>query len=264
MPMRGSLFKKLPFLLFSCICLSAVGKKLELPEFDNAPELPTFEKIQGPTAIKPITGSTVTGPSGPEAIKLRPHLPVSVPVPEAKDTALKAGDLLPNVTLTDPSGETINLPRYLFGKHAIIIFYHGNWSPYCNAHLLDIKSVEAPLLGLGYLVIAISPDKPTILQETIRELGPRYDLLSDSSMAAAKAFGLAYEVDDDMLALYKKNGVDLQEASGQVHHRLPKPAIYLISPEGVIRYTYRNDNFKHRIKADDLLEQANAYYRPVF
>ena len=252
------MLKMLPLLLLSLCCtsLSVSEEKLKLPEFERSSELPKFKPQTGPVAIKP---RPVLPP-----IKALSALSTIQRNPEKKRTPLKAGDPIPNVTLRDPAGGLISLPQYTFGKHTLLIFYRGSWCSYCHSHLREIKTIEGPLMGLGYHVIAISPDKPEILRETIKELKPAYDLLSDNSMAAAKAFGLAFTVDDDTLENYKKHDVDLQNISGRTHHMLPIPAVYLLSPSGTILYAYSSENYKVRISADELLKQANLHYRPVF
>ena len=261
------MLKNLPlFLLAFCwIVPSASGKDLELPDFKPDPSLPVIEPQKGPEAIKPMTGPEKIKPqTGPGNIKLLPALPSVERPSKEKIVALKAGDTIPNVTLFDLAGEPVSLPHYIFGEYSLIIFYRGSWCPYCNMHLKEIKEVEAPIIGLGYRVIAVSPDKPEILRETIEDLKPAYILLSDSSMSAAKAFGIAFTVDGDTIEKYKKHDIDLQKASGRSHHMLPKPSVFLVGPQGIIRYSFSSDNYKIRIKADELLKQANAHYRPVF
>ena len=266
------LFKKSLLILLVLLGTSLVtnAEKLKLPEFEPAPDLPEFDgkpkkpkKPELPTFEQAPKLDVDRGTAMP-AIKPLPVLPEIKQAPKKKDTSLKAGDAMPNVTLTDTAGDPVNLPRYTHGRHSLIIFYRGSWSPYCKQHLKDIKTIEGPLLGLGYRVIAISPDKPETMLETIQELKPGYVLLSDSSMTAAKGFGIALTVAADRLKIYKDHGVDLQKVSGYSHNELPKPAIFLVSPGGIIRYSYSNDDFKVRIKPDELLKQANAHFRPTF
>ena len=88
------------------------------------------------------------------------------------------------------------------------------------------------------------------------ELG--YVLLSDSEMAASRAFGIAYRVDEETLAALKKWGIDLAQASGQTHHLLPVPAVFLIGKQGTIRFSYVNPNYRVRLGPDVLLAAAKA------
>ena len=56
--------------------------------------------------------------------------------------------------------------------------------------------MESKFAELGLQIIAISPDQPSTIRETLDKQNIRFTLLSDSSMNASKAFGLAYDVDE--------------------------------------------------------------------
>jgi peroxiredoxin len=105
-------------------------------------------------------------------------------------------------------------------------------------------------------VIAVSSDRPKKLRETLKEHGLSYTLLSDSRADGARAFGIAWKVPDDEVVLYRDYGIDLEEASGEDHHILPVPSVFLIDREGVIRFRYFNPDYKVRIDNDRLLEAA--------
>jgi peroxiredoxin len=81
---------------------------------------------------------------------------------------------------------------------------------------------------VGVQLFAISPDQPSKLKETIDKHQIGFRLLSDSDMAAARGFGIAYRVDEVTLAKLKTSGMDIEEASGQEHHMLPVPAVFML------------------------------------
>lgn len=112
--------------------------------------------------------------------------------------------------------------------------------------------MDSQLRELGFQVIGISPDQPAIIRDTVNKHSIRFTLLSDSSMATAKAFGIAYEVDDKTLQALAKYGIDLQAASGQAHHLLPVPAVFVIAKE-IIQFEYINPDYSVRIDPDLLI-----------
>ena len=67
-----------------------------------------------------------------------------------------------------------------------------------------------------------------------------YSLYSDSSLSATRAFGLAFQVDDELNERYLSYDIDLEKASGETHHVLPAPATYLIGTDGLINFAYIN------------------------
>ncbi len=87
---------------------------------------------------------------------------------------------------------------------------------------------------------------------------PQFTLLSDASMSAARAFGIAFRVDDATFARYKSFGIDLEAASGQTHHELPVPAVFILDRAGVIRFAHANPDYTVRLAAEPLLEAARS------
>ena len=140
----------------------------------------------------------------------------------------------------------------------VLIFYRGGWCPYCNVHLGQLQEIDPQLRAMGYRIVAVSPDRPEELAKSAEKEGLNYILLSDSKMAAAKAFGLAFTVDGPTLAKYTEYGIDLETASGEKHHMLPVPAVFLIGTDGVIDFVYANPDYKTRIDPEVLLTQAKA------
>jgi peroxiredoxin len=105
-------------------------------------------------------------------------------------------------------------------------------------------------------VIAISSDRPSGLQDSLRKHDLGYTLLSDSGMRAARAFGIAWQVDDHGVAMYKRAGIDLEVASGETHHQLPVPSVFLVGRDGRIQYVYSNPDYQIRPDNDTLLRAA--------
>lgn len=112
-------------------------------------------------------------------------------------------------------------------------------------------------------LFAISPDRPAKLKETIEKHKVEFRLLSDSEMTAARSFGVAYQLDETTLAELKKYQIDVEEASGQMHHMLPVPAVFLVATNGVIQFEYVNRDYKVRVKPELLLAAAKICFSPT-
>ncbi len=171
---------------------------------------------------------------------------------------LLIGASVPDVTLKTEEGKPLKLKKTVTDKPAVVIFYRGGWCPYCNLQLGQLQGIEADLLELGYQLLAISPDRPSKLAESREKKELSYTLLSDSKMAAAKAFGIAFRVADETLEQYDEYGIDLEEASGSTHHLLPVPAVFIVGTDGRIKFSYVNPDYKTRLAPDVLLEAAES------
>jgi peroxiredoxin len=112
----------------------------------------------------------------------------------------------------------------------------------------------AETTGLRY-----SGDKSRQLRATSEKNKTNYRLLSDSSMAASRALGIAFRVDDETAKKYREYGIDLQKSSGYSHQQLPVPAVFLVGRDGTIHFSYVNPNYKVRLAPEVLMAAARAY-----
>jgi peroxiredoxin len=169
---------------------------------------------------------------------------------------LSAGERAPTARLRRVNGELVDLKEMYREKPTMLVFYRGGWCPYCSVQLGHLAKAEAELVALGYQVLAISPDGPEALRESVEKPEFEYELLSDSEMTLAKAFGVAFRVDDQTVEQYRGFGIDLGKASGRDHHLLPVPAVYIIDTEGVIRFAHWDADYKERLEAAILIDAA--------
>lgn len=169
---------------------------------------------------------------------------------------LKKGSKIPIVNLVTPEGDSFNLNSFVKEQPVVLIFYRGGWCPYCNVHLKELMEADPQLRAMGYQILAVSPDTPEKLSESMEEHEMTYRLLSDSTMEAAKAFGVAFQVAESTAKKYKAHGIDLVEGTNEDQHLLPVPSVFIIDPQETIRYVYYNPDYQTRIKVDELLQQA--------
>ncbi|MDH3345566.1 MAG: AhpC/TSA family protein [Kiritimatiellaceae bacterium] len=177
-----------------------------------------------------------------------------VPQSPARIQPLKVGTDAPDITLFTPERIPVSLKNILSEQPTVIIFYRGGWCPYCNRHLQQLQQVETNLIAMGFQIIAISPDRPVKLQKTVDSSALNYRLLSDSSMEAARAFGIAFQVDDATVKKYKDEyKIDIEADSGHTHHQLPVPSIFIADSNGKIMFTHSNPDYKKRMNSDVLI-----------
>ena len=181
-------------------------------------------------------------------------------VPESPHdiSPLLIGAEVPPVHVKNAKGESIELRAAMLDTPTVLVFYRGGWCPVCSRHLREVSAVEPELAKLGYQVLAVSADKYEMLPEVKEERPLDITFLSDNTLVAAKAFGLAYKVDEITVEQYKKYGMDLEASSGQNHHMLPVPALFLVDMGAIIRFEYINPDYRVRIKSSLLVAAATA------
>jgi peroxiredoxin len=111
------------------------------------------------------------------------------------------------------------------------------------------------IAAMGIDVLFLSTDRPEILRSSLKE-PVDYHLLSDNEVNGARAFGIAYRMDDATYAKYKTYGLDLEESQGAKHHELPVPAVFIVDRKGSIRFAHTNADYTKRLPAQQVLDAA--------
>ena len=73
-------------------------------------------------------------------------------------------------------------------------------------------------------------------------------------MKAASSFGLTFKVAAPTLEELDRYNIDIEAASGQTHHLLPVPAVYIVGTDGIITFRYYNPDYSKRLAAEAILE----------
>jgi peroxiredoxin len=106
-------------------------------------------------------------------------------------------------------------------------------------------------------VLFLSTDRPEILHSSLKE-DMNYRLLSDNEVRAARAFGLAYRMNDATYEEYKGYGLDLEISQGAKHHELPVPAVVIVDRKGIVRFVHASPDYKVRLDAASISAAAEA------
>ncbi|MGJ8643937.1 MAG: peroxiredoxin-like family protein [Luteolibacter sp.] len=184
-------------------------------------------------------------------------LPLSSAFAETSPKQAEKGDLIPDITFKTGSGDDVKIREMVKDKPTVLIFYRGGWCPFCSRQLMDLNGIQDDLEDAGFQILAVSADQPSKIAATPGYKKLHYTLLSDSTMAGATAMGIAFVVADDVVAKYKasrKN--DLEIASGETHHKLPHPAVFIIDTKGIIQFAHVDSNYKKRLDSAKVLKEV--------
>jgi peroxiredoxin len=172
--------------------------------------------------------------------------------------ALKVGNQAPDFVLPDPTGRSVRLYTELNNGHVVIVFYRGGWCPYCNIHLRGFQKLLADFQTAGARVIAISPQLPDQSLSTQEKEELAFSVLSDVGLHTADAFGVAYEVPQAMLGVYRDFEVSLDEVNGaEGNNRLPMPATFVVRADRVIAYARVDTDITLRAEPLEVLKLVN-------
>lgn len=173
---------------------------------------------------------------------------------------LDVGDDVPSVTVKNAKGMPVDLASLVQKKPTVLVFYRGSWCPFCTNHTKSLIEIAPELEKRGVQLVLMSPDRPEHVAKYVEKLEIPFAVLSDGSAEAIQAFGLAFEVSADTIERYKGFGINLEAASGHDHHALPVPAVYLISPDGTVKYRHYDPNYRVRLSNEVLLEAVEEHF----
>ena len=172
----------------------------------------------------------------------------------AKPEGLKVGDVAPQIEGIDQNGIKVNLKEILKTKEVVIVFYRGQWCPYCNKELSKINEQLTAINEKGATVIAITPETAENIKKTVEKTKATFGIIEDKDLAIMKSYNVNFAVDAETISKYKKYGIDFDKANGANGANLPVPATYIIGKDGKIKYAFFNPDYSKRASVEDIIK----------
>ena len=154
------------------------------------------------------------------------------PAAWADDLGPAIGAAAPDIgARPDQNGKPHRLPD-LMGKNGLVLFFFrsADWCPYCQAQLIDINTGVAEIEKRGYHLAGLSYDTPEILQTFTLKRHLTYTLLSDPKSEIIDRYNLR----------------DPQYPPGSRASGVPRPIIFVLDAQGVIKAKLYEESFKNR------------------
>ena len=170
--------------------------------------------------------------------------------PEGLFIASKA----PDFRAKDQHGNEIRLKDLLKKGKVVLVFYRGNWCPYCNKELSRLQDSLSLIQDKGATLLAVSPEKPEGVSQTTEKTKAEYSILHDEGLKIMKAYDVAFEVPENTITRYKNAGLDIEKNNGSNGRYLPVPAVYVIDQEQTVRYRFFDTDYRKRPSVQEILD----------
>ena len=167
---------------------------------------------------------------------------------------LNKGDKAPTFILKDVDGKEVSSDKLLAEQEIVVIFYRGEWCPYCNKHMSQLQDALERIAEMGASVVAIAPELPKYIDQTIKKSKASFSIISDTSHVIMDAWNVSFRLDDKTFKRYQGFGINLERASGNDDRILPVPATYIIKPDGTISAVHFDVNYKERMPVVDIIK----------
>lgn len=159
----------------------------------------------------------------------------------------------PDFKSKDQDGNEIRLKDLLKKGKVILVFYRGQWCPYCNRFLSALQDSLQLIKDKGASLIAVSSEKPESIDSTVEKTKATFPVLYDEELKIMKAYDVEYEVPENTLTRYKNAGLDIEKNNGPNGKYLPIPAVYIIGDEQTVIYRFFEKDYKKRPAVKTLL-----------
>ena len=161
----------------------------------------------------------------------------------------------PDFRAKDQHGKEIHLKDLLKNGKVVLIFYRGQWCPYCNKYLKKLEDSLQLIIGKGATVVAVTPELPENISKTIDKTNAGYSILYDEDLKIMKAYDVDFEVPENTLERYRNAGIKIDENNGKKNGNfLPIPATYIIDKEANITYRFFQADYKKRPSVKEILD----------
>lgn len=168
---------------------------------------------------------------------------------------LEVGEKAPLISGVDQFGKNINSEAILNNSKILLLFYRGNWCPYCKKHLKELQKNLESLTKKGYYVVVVTPEKSEKVAKTTKDVKAKFSILHDADNKIMNDYKVAFGVNDVTVPKYlhiiKKK---LAEHNVEKNNVLPVPATYIIGKDGKVTYVHYNPDYTKRVSIDEILE----------
>lgn len=146
------------------------------------------------------------------------------------------GDRAPDFALPGTGGRTYRLSDYA-GEPVVVVFYPADNSPVCTLQLRSYSEDLNAFEALGATVLCLSPQDVESHEAFARANDLRVPLLADLGSKVGEAYSIL-----GPLGFYRRS-------------------VFVVDPEGIVRFVRRSLSSLTYVPADQLLEAVRATLR---
>jgi peroxiredoxin len=134
--------------------------------------------------------------------------------------------------------------KSLMGAKGLAVFFvrSADWCPFCKGQLVDANRHLARFRQLGMSVVSISVDEVSAIATFAKEQHIDYTMLSDPHGDINLSLGIR----------------DPQYPVGSPAFGMPKPTLYILDRQGVIRLRYQEPTYQTRPNLDNVLHDIEV------
>ena len=183
----------------------------------------------------------------PDAIASRIEAGVTEIESSGVAPGLAVGDHAPNFTLPDALGQPVTLADLLAQGPVVVVFYRGEWCPYCNIQVRSLQEALPRFRELGASLVAISPQAADHSLSLTEKHELAFPVLSDLDQEVIRAYRVQFTLVGDLEDLQVNVFQNDPRNQNANHSRsLPVPATFVIDRDDIVRAAFVSSDWRVR------------------
>jgi peroxiredoxin len=174
-------------------------------------------------------------------------------ISQSAPEGLFIGSKAPDFKTKDHNGKEVRLKDLLKKGKVILIFYRGQWCPYCIKELAKLQDSLQAITAKGASIVAVTPEKPERIQLTLEKTKSTYPIIHDEELKIMKAYDVAFELTESTITRYRNSGLNVEENNGKNGNFLPVPAVFVIDKESTIVYRFFEPDYKKQAPVKEIM-----------
>lgn len=174
-------------------------------------------------------------------------------IAQEKPEGLFISSKAPDFKGKDQDGNEIRLKDLLKKGKVVLVFYRGQWCPYCNKALSRLQDSLQFIIDKGASLVAVSPEKPENVKLMVEKTKASYPVLHDEGLKIMKAYDVEFEMEENTVTRYRNAGIDIEKNNGSNGRYLPVPAVFIIDKESTVTYRFFEIDYKKRPSVKEIL-----------
>lgn len=158
----------------------------------------------------------------------------------------RVGDVFPDFALPSAKGGTFALAER-GGRRHLVMLYRGDWCPFCQVELAQVKARYGDIAARGVDVVAISVDPPETSAPLAERMGGAIEFVSDADGTLL-----------DRLGVRDRDGLPGAFAKERTSRDIFLPTTFLLDEQHRVRWVYRPDTYRVRATPDEILAAIDA------
>ena len=117
-----------------------------------------------------------------------------------------------------------------------------------------MQDIYDTVKGLNGEIVVFSSETNTISKGMADKQKLGFPIVRDEELKISRAFGLAFQLPDDLRGVYASFGIDIPKFTERDVWELPMPARYVIDKDGVIRAADVDPDYTKRPEPEATLD----------